>query len=69
VRVFRRSRSNRQLAEEASSDEGAEMTLEERLEKIEAMLACLVERQTVKEFYEIEEFARIVGKSCFTCRE
>ena len=45
------------------------MTLEERLEKIEAMLVELVERQAVKEFYEIEEFARIVGKSCFTCRE
>ncbi len=45
------------------------MTLEERLEKIEALLVVLVERQQVKEFYEIEEFARVVGKSCFTCRE
>lgn len=45
------------------------MTVEQRLEKIEAMLSALVERQTVKDFYEVEEFARLVGKSCFTCRE
>ena len=45
------------------------MTLEERLDKIEAMLLMLVERQTVKDFYEIEEFAKLVGKSCFTARE
>ena len=45
------------------------MTVEERLEKIEAMLVVLVERQTVKDFYEVEEFAKLVGKSCFTCRE
>jgi hypothetical protein len=45
------------------------MTLDERLEKIEALLVALVERQQVKEFYEVEEFARVVGKSCFTCRE
>jgi hypothetical protein len=45
------------------------MTVEKRLEKIEAMLAVLVERQAVKDFYEVEEFARLVGKSCFTCRE
>jgi hypothetical protein len=45
------------------------MTMEERLERIEALLATLVERQAVKDFYEIEEFARLVGKSCFTCRE
>ena len=45
------------------------MSVEERLENIEAMLLVLVERQTVKDFYEVEEFAKIVGKSCFTCRE
>jgi hypothetical protein len=45
------------------------MTVEERLRNIEAMLAVLVERQTIKEFYEIEEFARSVRKSCFTCRQ
>ena len=45
------------------------MSVEERLDNIEAMLGILVGRQTVKEHYEIEEFAEIVGKSCFTCRE
>lgn len=45
------------------------MTIDERLSRIEALLAALVERQTVKEFYEIEEFARIVGKAPFTVRE
>ncbi len=45
------------------------MTIEERLMNIEAMISVLVERQTVKEFYEIEEFAKLVAKSCFTCRE
>ena len=43
-------------------------TLDQRLEKIEALLAALLARQ-VKEFYEIEEFAKLVGKSCRTCRE
>jgi hypothetical protein len=45
------------------------MTVEERLEKIESMLVVLVERQTIKDFYEVEEFAKLVGKACFTCRE
>ena len=45
------------------------MSIEERLEKIEAILIVLADRQTIKEFYEIEEFAKLVGKSCFTCRE
>ena len=45
------------------------MTLEERLERIEAMLAALVERQQVREWYSVDEFARIVGRSEFTCRE
>jgi hypothetical protein len=45
------------------------MTIEERPQKIESMLAVLVERQMVKEFYEVEEFARLVGKAEFTVRE
>lgn len=40
-----------------------------RLERLEAMLVVLVERQTVKDFYEIEEFSKLVAKSCFTARE
>src|SRR5262245_16264670 len=45
------------------------MTVEERLEKIEILLAELVERQPVREWYTTEEFARAVGKSEFTVRE
>ncbi len=43
--------------------------IEDRLSRIEAMLAELVERQAVKEYYTPEEFARIVGREPFTCRE
>lgn len=45
------------------------MTLEERLDKIESMLAMLVERETIRDWYTVEEFARMVGKSDFTVRE
>ena len=45
------------------------MTFEERIEHIEAMLTQLVERQAVKDFYTPEEFARLVGREAFTCRE
>jgi hypothetical protein len=45
------------------------MTLEERLEELRSLVLLLVERQATKEFYEVEEFARLVGKSRFTCRE
>lgn len=45
------------------------VTIEERLEKIEAMLIALVERQAIKDWYSVEEFSRIVGRSDFTCRE
>jgi hypothetical protein len=45
------------------------MTVEERLDRIEAMLAQLVEREAVRQWYSVDEFARIVGRSEFTCRE
>ena len=45
------------------------MTLEERLENIETMLAVLVGRQQVRDWYSVDEFARIVGRAEFTCRE
>jgi hypothetical protein len=45
------------------------MSLEERLEKIEGMLLVLIERQQVREWYSVEEFARIVGRAEFTVRE
>jgi hypothetical protein len=43
--------------------------LSDRLERIEELLLVLVQRQTIKDFYEIGEFARLVGKAPFTCRE
>ncbi|WZP00532.1 hypothetical protein EP7_002178 [Isosphaeraceae bacterium EP7] len=43
--------------------------LKDRLERIERSLAMLVERETIKDFYDVEEFARLVGKAEFTCRE
>jgi hypothetical protein len=43
--------------------------IEDRLSRIESMLVTLVERQAVKEYYTPEEFARIVGREAFTCRE
>ena len=45
------------------------MRLRQRLDKIEAMLAVLVERQQVREWYSTDEFARVVGKAEFTVRE
>jgi hypothetical protein len=45
------------------------MTLEERLERIESMLAVLVERQSAREWYSVEELARLLGKAEFTVRE
>ena len=45
------------------------MSNDERLERIESMLAVLVGRQTVKDFYTPEEFAGLVRREAFTCRE
>ena len=45
------------------------MTLEERLERMEAMLLVLVGRQQVREWYTTGEFANAVGKAEFTIRE
>ncbi len=44
-------------------------TLEERLERIESMLVTLVEQQTVRDWYNTDQVAQIVGKSEFTVRE
>jgi hypothetical protein len=45
------------------------MTVEERLERIESMLAALVQQQTVREWYTTEQVAQLVGKAEFTVRE
>jgi hypothetical protein len=44
-------------------------TIEERLDRIEQILAVLVERQTAKDWYSTDEVARLVGKAEFTVRE
>jgi len=41
----------------------------ERLDRIETALASLLHQRTVKDWYTTEEFAQIVGKAEFTCRE
>jgi hypothetical protein len=41
----------------------------QKLERIEAAITELLRQRTVKDHYEIEEFAEIVGKAPFTCRE
>lgn len=45
------------------------MNVEQRLEKIEAILVALLERQQVPEWLSVEEFSRRVGRACFTVRE
>ncbi len=45
------------------------MTVEDRLSNIESLLLVLVERQQVREWYEVEQFAVLVGKAPFTVRE
>jgi len=45
------------------------MRLKERLERIEAMLALLVEGQQGREWYTTRQFGQAVGKSEFTIRE
>src|SRR3954462_5012670 len=41
----------------------------ERLERIEAALALLVQRQAAKDWYTTEEVAKNLGKAEFTVRE
>ena len=45
------------------------MTMEQQLQEIRQLLMVLVERETAKEWYSTEEFARAVGKAEFTVRE
>lgn len=41
----------------------------ERLERIEATLQLLVQKQAVREWYSTDEAGRILGKDGFTVRE
>ena len=44
-------------------------TTADRLLRIEQLLAVLVARQTIQEWYTIDEFATLVSKAPFTVRE
>lgn len=44
-------------------------TLAVRLDRIEAALSALLDREAVKDWYSTDEFARLVGKAEFTVRE
>jgi len=45
------------------------MTIEEQIAELRSLVLSLVERETVKDWYDIDEFARLVGKASFTVRE
>jgi hypothetical protein len=44
-------------------------SIDDRLDRIEALLGALVEREAVRDWYTTEQFARLVGKAEFTVRE
>ena len=41
----------------------------ERLERIEAVMTELLKQKAVKDYYDIDEVAEILGKASFTVRE
>jgi hypothetical protein len=43
--------------------------LSQRFNRLDSMLAALVERQTVRDWYTTDQFASLVGKAEFTVRE
>ncbi len=45
------------------------MKLCERLDRIESLLLALTSQQQPRSWYSVAEFARIVGRSEFTCRQ
>ena len=45
------------------------ISTDQRLERIETMVTAIDKKQTVQEWYTIEEFAELVGKAEFTVRE
>ena len=53
----------------APGSESRSATIDERLERIESLLLSLVERERLRQWYSVEEFARMVGRAPFTCRE
>ncbi len=56
-------------APQTPADHSGVRTVEDRLSKIETLLVALVQRQQFQDWYDIEEFARLVDKAPFTVRE
>lgn len=46
----------------------SDIVITQTLERIEKMLCNLVSRQTIRDWYSIEEFAQLVGKAEYTVR-
>lgn len=55
--------------EDGENIRGGMQLLAERLDRIEALLARLLQQRTVKEWYAIAEAAEILGKAEFTVRD
>lgn len=49
--------------------DGAAMSVDERLERIEQMLATLVRQQTITEWYTTAEVGGLLGRAEYTVRE
>jgi hypothetical protein len=62
------SAQEREMTRDLTTPEGYEEVIQ-RLERIEAAVITLVERQTLKEWYSTEEVAKMLGKAEFTVRE
>ena len=45
------------------------MTIDERLEKMEALLAVLAERPQIRDWYTTAQFASLIRRAEFTVRE
>lgn len=45
------------------------MSVEERLARIENLLLVLMQQGDERSWYSVDEFARMVGRSAFTCRQ
>jgi len=46
-----------------------QISVDERLDRIESMLSSLIQQQTIRDWYTTEQFAQLVGRSEFTVRE
>ena len=64
-----RGEKSTMIANQDAPGGDAATSLGDRLDRIERLLATLVGREAVRDWYDIEEFAGLVGKAPFTVRE